>query len=320
MKRTLLICFLLIGLGNLWGQSHRLHQEDDIYFIFLVPTTSQKLVDFSSENKVPPYLLAALNRREVSDSIYAKKTIKLPILPSNLIKQANTNESTLVPVVARAEDMETLHDLQHQLQLSNFLLVNLNHVTAPEELLNKTITIGYVKVPKTIENNKVTPRNSTTFSNRRTRDSEKFIIDDNTKFNQNDHMLNEDLNHRIKDSISNLIILKDSLDLEDKLSDYGLIFEDEAAYSTVLNENGAGVFYKSKTNSKHIYALYNHAPVGSIIKITNPSNGNTVYAKVIGKLPPINQYRNAIIGISGNAASALDAKDFRLFVQTYYMP
>lgn len=316
MKRTLLICFLLIGLGNLWGQSHRLHQEDDIYFIFLVPTTSQKLVDFSSENKVPPYLLAALNRREVSDSIYAKKTIKLPILPSNLIKQANTNESTLVPVVARAEDMETLHDLQHQLQLSNFLLVNLNQVTTPEELLNKTIIIGYILSPKNSEDRQ-SP--SITYNNR-TGENKTFMVDDHTKFNQNDHMLNEDLNHRIRDSIQSSVVLKDSLDLEERPSDFGLMFEKEAAYSSVLNENGAAVFYKSRANSKYIYALYNHAPVGSIVKIKNPSNDKFVYAKIIGKLPPINQYRNAIIGISGNAASALDAKDFRLFVQTYYMP
>lgn len=316
MKRTLLICFILINLGNLWGQTHRLHQEDGTFFIFFVPTTSQKLVDFSSENKVPSYLLAALNRKEVNDSIYAQKTIKLPILPSNLIKQANTKEHSLVPVVAKADDMESLNELQHQLQLSNFLLVNLNQVTTPEELVNKTITIGYVLSPKHIEGYQKTPR----YINRQKRESEKFIIDDHTKFNQNDHMLNEDLNHRIRDSIQSSIVLKDSLDLEERPSDFGLMFEKEAAYSSVLNENGAAVFYKSRANSKYIYALYNHAPVGSIVKIKNPSNDKFVYAKIIGKLPPINQYRNAIIGISGNAASALDAKDFRLFVQTYYMP
>ncbi len=322
MKRSFFISFLLLCFGTSWGQTHRLHQENGDFFIFIVPNNSQKLVDFSSENKVPPYKLAALNRKEVADSIYKNKTIKFPILPSNLIKQANNSQRILVPIIARVESMEDLQHMQHQLQLSNFLLVNLNNVVEPEDLLDKEITIGY------IQNAGVAGRNQNTTSNnnqnttnpKRTRSNDRFIINENTKSNDRDHMLNDDLNHRIKDSFSNSLIIKDTLDIEDRLSDFGLIFEDEAKYGTILKENGAGVFYKSNTNTKSIYALYNFAPVGSIIKISNPSNGNTVYAKVIGKLPPTNQYKNAIIGISGNAGAALGAKDFRLFVQTYYIP
>lgn len=85
-------------------------------------------------------------------------------------------------------------------------------------------------------------------------------------------------------------------------------------------ERGALTFYKNKSKLKDdvYYAFHNTIPNGSIVKIVNPSNNKAVYAKVISKLPQIEEYHNSIIALSDNAYQALDAMDGRIFCNLFY--
>ena len=68
----------------------------------------------------------------------------------------------------------------------------------------------------------------------------------------------------------------------------------------------AGVFRStSGWQDGKYYALMNNIPVGTIIKVANPSNGKEVYAKVLGGLPDMKESVGLTLRISDAAATEL---------------
>lgn len=306
------ILFIFIGLFiSSWStsaQSHRLHQEQEDYFIFYVPTSSLPLVDFAQIYKIPAYKLALMNRMDLTDSIIKGKTIKLPILPNHLNAQLEEG-SKAVPIITKVEDKNALEELQNKLNLSTFTLINLNEVQRLEELLSGYFNLGYLPTQDEEQSISLKPQSG------KEKSTSSVPLVQST-----DHMKQPVLKFRDTLFLEDSRLLQDSLDLTESASNLGVQYQQQLREGLEQNANGAAVFYKARGNAEQIFALYNLAPIGSIVKITNPANKRTVYAKVIGKIPPTERYKNAIIGISGNAGPALQSKDFRLFVQTFYVP
>ncbi len=98
----------------------------------------------------------------------------------------------------------------------------------------------------------------------------------------------------------------------------------EISYLEQLSEeeqkNGLLVFYKNKMPlSKGTYhAFHNTATKGSIVKVVNPINNKSVYALVIGKIPNLNAYKDAIVVLSDNAINELDAESNTFFCNLFY--
>lgn len=74
-------------------------------------------------------------------------------------------------------------------------------------------------------------------------------------------------------------------------------------------ENGTAGIFKSTSGWEDgkYYCLQNSALQGYIVKITNPANGKSVYAKVLDGMPDLKQNDNLTIRISNAAADALGA-------------
>jgi LysM repeat protein len=84
-------------------------------------------------------------------------------------------------------------------------------------------------------------------------------------------------------------------------------------------ENGLIVFYDVNTNLKqHVYyAFHNTLTKGSIVKVTNPLNGVSVYAKIIGKIPNLDHYQKAKLVLSNNATATLEAHGSEFFCNIF---
>ena len=76
------------------------------------------------------------------------------------------------------------------------------------------------------------------------------------------------------------------------------------------NSAGAAGVFKSTSgwNDGKYYALINNVPVGTIVKISNPSSGKSVYAKVLGNLADMKENTDLSARISDAAASELDGE------------
>lgn len=89
---------------------------------------------------------------------------------------------------------------------------------------------------------------------------------------------------------------------------------------SITEESGAAVLFESKAPAKPgmFYAFHNTAPRGTIMKVHNPAADKTIYVKVIGRIPELKEYNNAIIGISGKAAPSLGTSYKRTFCKVSY--
>jgi len=81
---------------------------------------------------------------------------------------------------------------------------------------------------------------------------------------------------------------------------------------------GAAVWDKDGKEQNEFVVLFDKAPVNSFIAIDYPMRGRTVYAKVVGKIPPTIYSSNVKIVMSSLTAKLLGAKDEEFFVRVQY--
>ncbi|GHE23226.1 DPBB and LysM peptidoglycan-binding domain-containing protein [Sphingobacterium griseoflavum] len=84
-------------------------------------------------------------------------------------------------------------------------------------------------------------------------------------------------------------------------------------------EKGIGVWMENlETDGKSNLALHKTAPIGTILKITNPMTKNVTYAKVVGKFTDNADTQGAIVILSKSAASYIGALDRRFLIEIAY--
>lgn len=84
-------------------------------------------------------------------------------------------------------------------------------------------------------------------------------------------------------------------------------------------EKGIGIWMENlETDGKSNLALHKTAPVGTILKITNPMTKNVTYAKVVGKFADNAETQSAIVVLSKSAAAYIGALDRRFLIEIAY--
>lgn len=97
-------------------------------------------------------------------------------------------------------------------------------------------------------------------------------------------------------------------------------FKDYVAGGAQLAEQtGPITFFPGGVKGMY-YAFHASAGQGAVLRIRNPVNGKTVYAKVIGTVPVTKNYHRSIAGVSDNARRALGALgDARLWCEVAFI-
>ncbi|QHS57466.1 LysM peptidoglycan-binding domain-containing protein [Mucilaginibacter sp. 14171R-50] len=102
----------------------------------------------------------------------------------------------------------------------------------------------------------------------------------------------------------------DSLDRHIPTNRYGLFEKNEKGVATWIDDTSLD------PNKKLI--LHRTAPIGTVMRITNPMNNRTTFAKVVGRFTDSQSTRDAIIVMTKNVAEALGALDKRFQVNISY--
>ena len=84
-------------------------------------------------------------------------------------------------------------------------------------------------------------------------------------------------------------------------------------------ETGLGATIEKSITDKYL-ALHKTAPVGTIMQVKNAMNGQSVYVRVIGKLPDTGENNNILVRLSPRAVQKLGTADARFRVETNYIP
>ena len=84
--------------------------------------------------------------------------------------------------------------------------------------------------------------------------------------------------------------------------------------------NGQAGIFKSTSGWQDgkYYALMNNVTVGTVVRVTDPTTGKSVYTKVLGQLPEMKESAGLTIRISNAAAAELGQGEGRFNVQVNY--
>ena len=91
---------------------------------------------------------------------------------------------------------------------------------------------------------------------------------------------------------------------------FGLFEKAEKGVAVSMTEEGLDPSKK--------LALHRTAPVGTVIKITNPMTGKTTFAKVVGRFTDSEATKDAIIVVTKNVSDSIGALDKRVHVNISY--
>lgn len=106
--------------------------------------------------------------------------------------------------------------------------------------------------------------------------------------------------------------IKDSSSSERRVNAnrFGLFEKNEKGAATWIDDPGLD------PNKKLV--LHRTAPIGTVIKLTNPMNSRTTFAKVVGRFTDNESTKDVIIVMTKNVANALGALDKRFYVNISY--
>jgi rare lipoprotein A (peptidoglycan hydrolase) len=79
-----------------------------------------------------------------------------------------------------------------------------------------------------------------------------------------------------------------------------------------VNERGLAIWIEDENLDRtKMLALHQTAPIGTVIKITNPMTGKSTFAKVVGKFTQNESSKDAIIVLTKATADLIGALDKR---------
>ena len=281
---VLSLCFL-----NLFAQAQDtlwVKTVGEINYIEYTIQSGDDLFSIAKQFKVPPALLADFNNTNFTKGISIDKPFYIPIGPYNFNRSEQADKyKKLYYKVDSAEDLRTV---SRKFNLSQSQIQIWNSLSNPNVNPQQVLHVGWIAYGL----------------------SKEKIIEEavKTKVIEDSIKLTNDL---LIDSL-----LVDSLSVT--FSAFEQEYEDQTNRFSLNTESGAAVFYPLKiAQNGSFYALAN-LPKGTIIKVESPATGRVIYAKVLGELPKINKYNNAIIGLSDNAAEALSISFERFFCKISY--
>ena len=86
-----------------------------------------------------------------------------------------------------------------------------------------------------------------------------------------------------------------------------------------VNERGVAVWIADESlDATKMLALHQTAPIGTVVKITNPMTGKSTFAKIVGKFTENESNKEAIIVITKAAADLIGAMDKRFQATLVY--
>lgn len=86
-----------------------------------------------------------------------------------------------------------------------------------------------------------------------------------------------------------------------------------------VDERGVAVWISDETlDGGKMLALHQTAPIGTVVKITNPMSGKSTFVKVVGKFAPNESTKGAIIVVTKASAELIGALDKRFQATIVY--
>lgn len=262
----------------------------------------------SGRYNVPLSSIVSLNNVNYTTQFSAGQNIRVPVVKSNYKRVEEQHSVPLAYIVKAGDKLQTI---SHIIGVAQSALQLWNRLPDQQITPGQKLFLGWVS---DYDVNNFSPQKEETASIK----PQVNISPKSDTATKTNPVKNKIVDTMMVDSA--MIVVSPEERYADSVSD---VMEDMYKYQLAgmdpQEQSGATAFYTVKNFKPGIFfAFHNSAAKGTVIKITNPSSGKTVYAKVIGTIPPLPEYNNCVMVLSGNAAAALGARYKKSFCKLQY--
>jgi len=316
MKRSLLLAVLLtLGTLTLFAQNELLVQrEEKGLYLNHVVVAKENFYSVGRLYNISPKEIADFNGLDMNKGLNIDQVIKIPLTTNNF-SQTSDKGRPVYYVVAPKEGLYRVSQNNGGVLMANLRKWN----SLPTDNLNtgQKLIVGFLISP---EANRIPG---------------SIVDETDTAIQPVEAVTNEVKKEEVKE-----VQIKDEQITKEEVKKPEVKKQEPQITPPVAATNGQGGYFKAhfeaqtksqpakkestvstgifKTSSGwqdgKYYALMDGVDPGTIIKITNPSNGKVIYAKVLGEMSGIRQNQGYDLRISNAAASALEVGDTEKFI------
>ena len=267
------------------------------YYINHITGPKENFYSIGRIYNISPRIFAPYNHLELEKGLSIGQVVKIPLNDINFSENGSATEDELIfPLYNRVQGKEKLLGyLKIKKELSSLA----SHAIAPKKIIhpeNETVVESTVakteppvkKVEPTVAKTELPVSNASQSSN----------------------------------DIGNKTQIETKKETESSPGFKGGFFNTAFA-AQIIKTNyipATGGTFKSSSGWKDekFYCFHNIADAGTIVKITNPANGKSIYAKVLDVIPDIKQNKDVNVLISNSAADELGVSGDRFGCKLSY--
>lgn len=289
-----------IGVENQDGKKVILHKLDprDNYF------------SIGRRYNVKPNVIIQFNNNA---SMRVGNVIKVPTEQPFISPTPQTTAAVTTPTdgttVYKVSAGESLYAISRRFNMKVEDIVSLNNLKSTNLMPGQLLNIKAVATPPPAAQPQVTTVQTTVTTQPATAAQSQTTVQQQTRVQQ--PTANTPVTMP-RDSTR--VAATDSAGVERRLpaNRYGITERNEKGVATYMDDSGLGLDPNKKL------ALHRTAPVGTVLKITNPMTNRTTFAKVVGRFNDNESTKDVMVVLTKSAADALGALDKRFHVNISY--
>lgn len=305
----LLLLTFLFPLGAKAQDTLWVRQKDQKPYLVHKIKNGETLFLLSKRYSVPPAQLSDLNEVTYQEGLATGSKFKIPIDNYNYLRVEHAVKSK--PIFYKTGEDDDLRSISRMFNVSQSTIQRWNNLAGNEIEPEQRLQVGWIAYDKT----------QVPFVNDQAPTAAPVAATAPKTIVSNPVPVRKPVQKPVADMDgTDTFDDKAVTDTIPAISPYKALFEQQTLEMNITEEAGAAVFYPLKTKVAEgvYYAFHNTAIRGSILKIMNPASGKIIFAKVIGTIPNLKEYHNALVGLSSNAAAALGAREKRVFCKLKY--
>ena len=318
MKKTVLIIFLLISSFFVFAQNELLVQNSGAgLYIDHTVVPKDNFYSVGRLYNISPKEIASYNGLDMTKGLIIGQIIKIPLV-SNNFSQSSSSGRPVYYTVGEKEGLYRVSTKNNRVLMAN--LRKWNRLTNDNLTPGKKLIIGYLNSP---EANNIIATNTNNI--KAAKEIKEPPITDEPK---------KDISFQKQETI------KPKTEEQTPVPEKKITPPQKTASNPSVVNDGTGGYFKMqfeqqvkvqptkadmtasagifKTTSgwqdAKYYALIDNVDPGTIIKISNPTNGKSIYAKVLGTMSGVRQNQGYDVRISNAGATVLEVSDMDKFI------
>ena len=322
MKNFFLFAFVFITLTHFsFAQTADLILKSNDKGLYLdhKVTAKENFYSIGRLYNAPPKEIAAINGLDMGKGLSLGQTIRIPLAAANFSQAVN--EGT--PVYYKVSDKESLikvSNANNKVSLENLRRWNNlsgDNVSAGNKLIVGFIVGGQMPVVAKQETEKVKPEKELVIEKK---EPEKIKEEKEPAVEKKMAEKNDDKENKLASPKAelNTVMIDNVVKSDAPAQGYFKSFFDQQIKISPISRNQtvtSGIFKTaSGWQDAKYYMLIDGVQPGTILKIINPANNKTVYAKVLGQMSGIRLNAGLDIRISNSAAAALEINETDKFI------